>query len=102
MLTPSERPRKTKLELFFFNNRENCLYNDDNHDFSIWLRTGSNPADIDRFRSRTENFVEKLTNLSWVGGFGEGSALEPKAESLLGMVHITVDLDSIFPKKNSV
>ena len=43
----------------------------------------------------------RLTNLSWVGGFGEGSALEPQAESLLGMVHITVDLDSIFPIKKS-
>ena len=27
------------------------------HDFSVWLRTGSNPADINRFRSHTENNI---------------------------------------------
>ena len=27
------------------------------HDFSIWLRTGCNPADIHRFRSYTGIFV---------------------------------------------
>ena len=29
------------------------------HDFSLWMRTGSNPADINRFRSNTEknNFI---------------------------------------------
>ena len=32
---------------------ENCLYYDAIHDFSVWLRTGSNPADISWFRSDT-------------------------------------------------
>ena len=31
---------------------KNCLY-DTIHDFSVCLRTGSNPADIHRFRSHT-------------------------------------------------
>ena len=30
---------------------ENCLYYDAIHDFSVWLRTGSDPADINQFRS---------------------------------------------------
>ena len=30
---------------------ENWLYNDAIHDFSVWLQTGSNQADINRFRS---------------------------------------------------
>ena len=28
------------------------------HDFSVWLRTGSNPADIDPFRSHTGNTIK--------------------------------------------
>ena len=32
---------------------ENCLQYDAIHDFLVWLRTGSNPADINRFRSLT-------------------------------------------------
>ena len=32
---------------------ENCLYYDGIHNFSVWLRTGSNPADISRFRIHT-------------------------------------------------
>ena len=30
---------------FYFNIAENCLYYDAIYDFSVWLRTGSNPAD---------------------------------------------------------
>ena len=30
------------------------------HDFSVWLRTGSNPADINRFRSHTRNDSTKF------------------------------------------
>ena len=30
---------------------------DAKHDFSVWLRTGSNPADIDRFRSHTREGI---------------------------------------------
>ena len=29
------------------------------HNFSVWLRTGSNPADCNRFRSQTENYFIK-------------------------------------------
>ena len=38
---------------------ENCLLYDVIYDFSVWLRTGSNPADVDRFQSHTgrEGFV---------------------------------------------
>ena len=32
---------------------ENCLYYDGIHVFLVWLRTGSNPANINRFRSQT-------------------------------------------------
>ncbi len=32
---------------------ENCVLFDDIHDFSVWLITGSNPVDSDRFRSHT-------------------------------------------------
>ena len=34
---------------------ENCLKYDAIHDFSVWLRTGSNSADINGFRSHTVN-----------------------------------------------
>ena len=27
------------------------------NDFSVWLKTGSNPADINWFRSHTENLI---------------------------------------------
>ena len=30
-----------------------CLYYNSKQHFSVWLRTGSNPADINRFRSHT-------------------------------------------------
>ena len=32
---------------------QNCLLYNDVHDFSVWLRPDSNPADINRFRSDT-------------------------------------------------
>ena len=32
---------------------KNCRYYDAKHDFSVWPRTGSNPADIHPFRSHT-------------------------------------------------
>ena len=34
---------------------ENCLYYDAMHNFSVWLRTGYIPADINRFRSDAGN-----------------------------------------------
>ena len=33
---------------------ENSLYFDATHNFSVWLRTGSHPADINRLQSLTE------------------------------------------------
>ncbi len=39
---------------------ENCLYCDAIHDFSVWLRNGSNPADINRLRSHTGKNVLKF------------------------------------------
>ena len=35
---------------------ENCLYYDAIHDFSVSVRTNSNTADIDRFRSHTGKY----------------------------------------------
>ena len=32
---------------------ESCVYDDAVQDFSVWLRTGSNPEGINRFRSHT-------------------------------------------------
>ncbi len=36
----------------------NCLKYDAIHDFSEWLTTGSNPADINQFRSHTTNVIQ--------------------------------------------
>ena len=35
---------------------ENCIKYDTINDFSVWLRTGFNPADINRFQSHTEKY----------------------------------------------
>ena len=40
---------------------ENCLYYDTIYDFSVWLTTGSNPADINRYRSHTDKKNAYLT-----------------------------------------
>ena len=42
---------------------ENCLQYVTIHGFSVWLRTGYNPADINRFQSHTGN--EKNMSLQW-------------------------------------
>ncbi len=43
---------------------ENCLSFDAIHNFSIWLRTGSIPADSNPFRSHTgKGFTLKYTDL---------------------------------------
>ena len=34
----------------------NCLSYNAVHDFSVWLKTRFNPADIDRFQSLTEKY----------------------------------------------
>ena len=36
---------------------ENCLQYNAMHDFTVCLRTGSNPADVNWFRSHTGNSV---------------------------------------------
>ena len=36
---------------------ENCLQNNAMHDFSVWLRTGSNPSDINQFQSHTRKGI---------------------------------------------
>ena len=46
--------------IFHFNIRRNCLQYDAIHHFSVWLRSGSNPANINRFRSNTEKRTIKL------------------------------------------
>ena len=51
-----QRPGLTKLVLILFFILifvKNCLLYDAIQDFSVWLRIGSNPADINRFRSHT-------------------------------------------------
>ena len=42
---------------------ENCLLYDVIHDFSVWPRTSSNPADIKRFRSHTGKNITTLSNI---------------------------------------
>ena len=37
---------------------ENFLYYDAINNFSVWLRTGSNPADTNRFRNYTKKFYK--------------------------------------------
>ena len=39
-----------------------CVYYDAIHDFSGWLRTGSNPADNNQFRSHTGKNVLTICN----------------------------------------
>ena len=36
---------------------ENCLKYDTIHDFSVWLRSSSNPADIKRIGSHTGKYI---------------------------------------------
>ena len=43
---------------------ENCLWNEAIHDFSVWLITGSNPADINRPHSHTGNAFKLDTELN--------------------------------------
>ena len=39
------------------------MYYDAIHGFLVWLRTGSNPADINRFRSHTGNKITMFSML---------------------------------------
>ena len=42
---------------------ENCMYFDDMKDFSVRLRTGSNPPDNNQFRSHTGNNIADNADL---------------------------------------
>ena len=64
--------------LFFV---ENCLLYDTIHDFSVWLRTGSNPSDINRFLRHYWN--KNYLNIKL---FSEGCILDIRV----------VNLDKIF------
>ena len=44
---------------------ENFPYYDAIHDFSVWLRIGSNPVDINRFRSQTGKYYKILTGIAF-------------------------------------
>ena len=57
---PKARTYKTGIcfIIFYFIFVENCLYYDAIHDFSVWLRTGSNLVDINRFR---KDFLVRYT-----------------------------------------
>ena len=50
-----QRPRLTGIDImtFILLFVENCLKYDTIHEFSVWLRTGFNPADINWFLSHT-------------------------------------------------
>ena len=41
------------------------------HDFPVWPRSSSNPADINRFRSQTENNLESTTRINIDGKFSQ-------------------------------
>ena len=43
---------------------ENYLYLDTIHDLSVWMRTGSNPAESNRFRSHTGKSFTKVTRIA--------------------------------------
>ena len=56
----TEGPKKARdnrtdinLMIFILIFAKNCLYYDAIHDFSVWMRTGSKPADINRVRVHT-------------------------------------------------
>ena len=42
---------------------ENCLLYDAVHDFLVWLRTYSNPADINQFRSHFKLYFKEAPRL---------------------------------------
>ena len=45
---------------FYFNIRRKLSVIQRNYSFSVWLRTGSYSADINRFRSHTGKFLRNL------------------------------------------
>ena len=46
---------------------ENCLQFDAIHDILVWLRTGSKPPDINRFRSYTAKWLLENEYNIWYG-----------------------------------
>ena len=50
---PKARANKTSINIMIFILIfvKNCLYSNDMNDFSVWLRRGSNPVNINWFRS---------------------------------------------------
>ena len=60
---------------------KNCLWYDAIHNFSIWLRTASNPADINQFQSHTGNtlYLARLGEGLGSRRLGSNSILEPSA-----------------------
>ena len=57
------RVNKTCIKIMIFHCTiyRKCLSNDTIHDFSVGLRTGSNPAEMNRFCSHTENYLPSYT-----------------------------------------
>jgi len=55
---PKARANKTSINFIIFISIfvKNCLLFDAIHDFSVWLRIGSNPVDINRFQSHTGKY----------------------------------------------
>ncbi len=58
---PKAQANKTGINfmIFILLHIENCLQYNALHDFSVWLRTDSNLADINRFRSNTGNLLTR-------------------------------------------
>ena len=59
LLSTKAQANKTGIDfmIFILIFVENCLQYDAIHDFSVWLRTGSYPADINRFRIHTGKYI---------------------------------------------
>ena len=55
--------------------------------FSVWLRTGSNPPDLNRFWSRTGNINPQVDNGQFLGRYFLGRLYKPESqhEELLRM-----------------
>ncbi len=63
-VSPEEaRANKTGINfmIFILISIETCLLLDAIHYFSVWLRTGSNPADSNRFQSHTGEYYTHIT-----------------------------------------
>ena len=51
--------------ILFLYSWKNYMQFNARHDFSVWLRIGSNPPDINQFRSRTGNVIFLSENKDW-------------------------------------